>query len=95
MGSEMCIRDSPHIPVILMSGYATDLLEQQGRIAPGVPFLKKPFQKDDLEAITRRELERSLAHRTRVMPAVTASPSRRSAMESSSQWENLGVTPPH
>ena len=74
----------PHIPVILMSGYATDLLEQQGRITTGVPFLKKPFQKDDLERIVRREVERAQAKRTRVMPAVTAS--HRAPMDSSSRW---------
>lgn len=38
----------PGLRVLYLSGYSADLLESQGRLEPGAPFLQKPFRPDQL-----------------------------------------------
>jgi PAS domain S-box-containing protein len=54
----------PGVPVVLMSGYATESLEKKGRLRPHTPFLSKPFRRETLAAIVAKNLAaRGVRHR--------------------------------
>ena len=38
----------PGLPVVYMSGYSPDAIDNKGLIEPGVPLLEKPFTRDQL-----------------------------------------------
>jgi signal transduction histidine kinase len=48
---------SPQLPVIYISGYAQDILENQGRLAPGDILLQKPYSLKRLVRIVEEALE--------------------------------------
>jgi nitrogen-specific signal transduction histidine kinase len=51
----------PGIPVLYMSGYTGDDVVQRGLLAPGAPFLAKPFTPDALGNKIRELLDRQVA----------------------------------
>jgi PAS domain S-box-containing protein len=56
------IRQSrPDIPVLYLSGYADDALLRRGGMAPGTPFLQKPFSSAALARLVRKVLDRARA----------------------------------
>jgi two-component system, cell cycle sensor histidine kinase and response regulator CckA len=59
-GSELAARlaeVAPEIPMLFMSGYADEAIVQLGAIAPGSPFLQKPFTPGALTAKVRAVLD--------------------------------------
>ena len=50
-------RDLPGLKVLFVSGYAADMLPGEGRLAPGVHFLAKPFALRDLSHKLRAILD--------------------------------------
>lgn len=46
----------PGLPVVLMSGYATESLEKKGRLRPNTPFLSKPFRREALADLVVKSL---------------------------------------
>jgi CheY-like chemotaxis protein len=55
--SERLREAHPQLPVILMSGYAEDVIARRSGIAAGVAYLQKPFRPDDLAAKVREMLD--------------------------------------
>jgi signal transduction histidine kinase len=52
------LRDSANeIPVLYMSGYTDDAMENHGIFEPGIPFLQKPFTPDSLSRKVREVLD--------------------------------------
>lgn len=47
----------PRLPVICMSGYAFDAVENAGRLTPGAIYLEKPFKPEELAALVRKVLD--------------------------------------
>jgi two-component system, cell cycle sensor histidine kinase and response regulator CckA len=47
----------PGVPVILMSGYTEDAIEQHGVLAPGTHFVEKPFTPDELRRKVREVID--------------------------------------
>jgi CheY-like chemotaxis protein len=47
----------PGIRVLFMSGYADDVVTRNGSLAPGTPFLEKPFSANDLASKVRETLD--------------------------------------
>ena len=47
----------PDIPVLYMTGYPVNILEQKGQIEIGVPVMKKPFTNADLSLSVRNVLD--------------------------------------
>jgi CheY-like chemotaxis protein len=47
----------PRLPVILMSGYAEDVIAQRGWLASGVAYMQKPFRPEELAAKVREMLD--------------------------------------
>ena len=52
-----------------MSGYSEDALANQGGLARGVTYLRKPFDPDELAALVREVLGAFGRRRTEVPPA--------------------------
>jgi len=48
--------EHPALPIVLASGYTTDILERHGPIPPELLFIEKPFSPDGLEAVIREGL---------------------------------------
>ncbi len=48
---------NPHLKVILMSGYAADVIARHGPIPPDTPFIEKPFTQDSLLSRIRSLLD--------------------------------------
>jgi hypothetical protein len=58
-GRELAVRvraDRSDVPVLFMSGYASELRTVDGFLAPGVPLLEKPFTAQVLLTRTRQLL---------------------------------------
>ncbi|MEI4486615.1 ATP-binding protein [Frigidibacter sp. MR17.14] len=53
---ERALEDRPQVPVIFMSGYAEDALEDRDARIGAAAFLQKPFSLAELSAIVEREL---------------------------------------
>jgi two-component system, cell cycle sensor histidine kinase and response regulator CckA len=49
----------PHIRHLFMSGYTADVIARQGVLDDGVPFIQKPFSRDDLAVKIRQALDRN------------------------------------
>jgi PAS domain S-box-containing protein len=47
----------PETRIVFMSGYADAALGEEGTLAPGAPFLQKPFSTDALLSVLRRTLD--------------------------------------
>jgi PAS domain S-box-containing protein len=63
-GFELAVRirkDEPPLPVVLMSGYADDVLTNTG-VPDGVQFLPKPFKRAELADMVERALAPSAGH---------------------------------
>ena len=52
--------ERPGLRVLFMSAYPSDLLAQQGRVAPGTQTLEKPFTDEALARVLREALARDL-----------------------------------
>ena len=48
----------PHLRVLFMSGYTSDVIAPHGVLDPGVPFIQKPFSLQDLGEAIRTALDR-------------------------------------
>jgi len=57
LGEELKKR-SPHLPVVYVSGYAQDILELHGQLAPGDILLQKPYSLKRLVRLVEEELEK-------------------------------------
>ncbi len=55
--SERLRESHPRLPVILMSGYAEDVVAHRSKVAGGVAYLQKPFRPADLAAKVRAMLD--------------------------------------
>ena len=55
------------LPVLFMSGYTGDLIEQHELLQPGMAYIQKPFSADDLRAKVRETLD-ALRERARARP---------------------------
>jgi CheY-like chemotaxis protein len=49
------------LPVLFMSGYTGDLIEQHELLQPGMAYIQKPFSADDLRAKVRETLDAAVA----------------------------------
>ncbi|MFL5937355.1 MAG: PAS domain S-box protein [Gaiellaceae bacterium] len=49
------------LPVLFMSGYTGDLIEQHELLQPGTAYIQKPFSADDLRAKVRETLDNAAA----------------------------------
>ena len=45
------------LPVLFMSGYTGDLIEQHEHLQPRMAYIQKPFSADDLRAKVRETLD--------------------------------------
>lgn len=62
--SDRAARLYPGVPVVLMSGYATESLQKKGRLRPNTPFLSKPFRREALAELVAMNLsERAMEPR--------------------------------
>ncbi len=62
-GTELATRlrpEHPELKVLFMSGYSDDLIRSHGVLEPGIQFLSKPFQRDDLARKVREALHRRI-----------------------------------
>jgi FixJ family two-component response regulator len=59
--AEEAIRRIPGIKVLYASGYADNVLFQDGRLDAGVQFINKPFRKADLARKVRDVLDEAAA----------------------------------
>jgi PAS domain S-box-containing protein len=53
-GSDLAARiraATPHMKVVFMSAHPEELLREQGRLAPGDPYLQKPFEMEQLQGL--------------------------------------------
>jgi PAS domain S-box-containing protein len=57
LGAELKQR-SPGLPIIYISGYAQDILESQGQLAPGDILLQKPYSLKKLVNVVEDEIEK-------------------------------------
>ena len=55
------------LPVLFMSGYTGDLIEQHELLKPGMAYIQKPFTADDLRAKVRETLDASESERALVL----------------------------
>ncbi|MBI5086134.1 MAG: response regulator [Acidobacteria bacterium] len=55
--SQQMLAMRPELRVVLMSGYAEDVVAHRGVLAQGVRFLQKPFTPDELAAAVRQALD--------------------------------------
>jgi PAS domain S-box-containing protein len=55
--SERLRESRPHLPVILMSGYAEDVISSRGGLSGGVAYVQKPFCPNGLAAKVRQMLD--------------------------------------
>ncbi|HEX3348226.1 MAG TPA: ATP-binding protein [Acetobacteraceae bacterium] len=71
--ADVCAGIVPGIRVLFMSGYAGDVLLQNGRLPPGIALLNKPFRRRELASVVREQLAGPPW-------AATAPPPRRNSM---------------
>ena len=50
-------RKWPDAQIVFMSGYSDNVLIHDGRLAPGIRLLRKPFRKSDLAQMVRQALD--------------------------------------
>src|SRR6185503_2296628 len=55
------------LPVLFMSGYTGDLIEQHELLQPGMAYIQKPFSAEDLRAKVRETLDASEHSRALVL----------------------------
>jgi two-component system, cell cycle sensor histidine kinase and response regulator CckA len=55
------------LPVLFMSGYTGDVIEQHELLQPGTAYIQKPFSADDLRAKVRETLDASQSERALVL----------------------------
>jgi CheY-like chemotaxis protein len=48
----------PEVNILLMSGYAAEVLLEEGDLEPGTELLHKPFRKAELARMVRKALDR-------------------------------------
>ncbi len=58
--SDRAARLHPGVPVVLMSGYATESLRKKGRLRPNTPFLSKPFRREALAELVAKSLSQQV-----------------------------------
>jgi len=51
------LADRLGLPVLFMSGYTGDLMEQHELLQPGMAYIQKPFTADDLRTKVREALD--------------------------------------
>ena len=54
--ADLVVHEWPHVSLLFMSGYAGDDVLGRGLIAPGTPFLRKPFTPAVLQTAIRSML---------------------------------------
>jgi DNA-binding NtrC family response regulator len=55
--ADQLARDRPNLIRVFMSGYADEVIHDQGVDATDIDFVQKPFEADELLAVVRRSLE--------------------------------------
>jgi DNA-binding response OmpR family regulator len=67
--AERALEHRPTLKVLITTGYAGDVLIQEGRLAPGIKLLSKPFSSAELASGVRELLEdgKPRAHRVLVV----------------------------
>jgi two-component system cell cycle sensor histidine kinase/response regulator CckA len=59
-GRELSVRllkSRPEMKCLFMSGYTANIIANQGILKKGVPFIQKPFSKNELAAKVREAME--------------------------------------
>ena len=54
--SESLLMVRPELKVLFMSGYPADMMARRGVLDTGVPYLHKPFTRDEVLAVVRSVL---------------------------------------
>lgn len=57
----LVLEHRPELPIVLMSGFSLEALEQRGLARPLVPLITKPFAQEELAEVVARALGRPAA----------------------------------